>query len=397
MATGTSAGLLEDPGRHAQSAFKHEILRQYMTPFVAMLGSYSAGKRVVVLDGFAGRGRYPDGTPASAELILQAMETLKQSRQVSAYFVEKSAKDYRALSAVVDEYATRGLLAKALPGAVADHLSAVVTAATGVPLFLFLDPCGAGVPFTRLARLLEGPRRHLRPQSELLLNFSADLSRRAAGVLNAGQVSHPIMSLMDETCGGQWWRETALAALSRPTTRNFEPVASAIAHEYAKRLARSGSMLQVTVPVRRRMHYQPIYHLVFMTRSQYGLWVFADALGKARQAWLRALGAVDDEDAEGMLFTPADDMEWVIEAEEEQAKATVMKNMRALAARLSRFKLVDHALEIYGEAYGVATDSSVAAALQMLKASGHLVVYQNASRLRDRVVGPGPNLRPTPH
>ncbi len=125
MATGTSAGLLEDPGRHAQSAFKHEILRQYMTPFVAMLGSYSAGKRVVVLDGFAGRGRYPDGTPASAELILQAMETLKQSRQVSAYFVEKSAKDYRALSAVVDEYATRGLLAKALPGAVADHLSAV--------------------------------------------------------------------------------------------------------------------------------------------------------------------------------------------------------------------------------------------------------------------------------
>lgn len=205
------------------------------------------------------------------------------------------------------------------------------------------------------------------------------------------------MSLMDETCGGQWWRETALAALSKPTTRNFEPVASAIAHEYAKRLARSGSMLQVTVPVRRRMHYQPIYHLVFMTRSQYGLWVFADALGKARQAWLRALGAVDDEDAEGMLFTPADDMEWVIEAEEEQAKATVMKNMRALAARLSRFKLVDHALEIYGEAYGVATDSSVAAALQMLKASGHLVVYQNASRLRDRVVGPGPNLRPTPH
>jgi hypothetical protein len=48
MATGTSAGLLDSSG-HAQSVFKHEILRQYMPIFVAMLGSYSDGKRVVVL------------------------------------------------------------------------------------------------------------------------------------------------------------------------------------------------------------------------------------------------------------------------------------------------------------------------------------------------------------
>ena len=330
MATGTSAGLL-DSSDHAQSVFKHEILRQYMPPFVAMLGSYSAGKRVVVLDGFAGRGRYADGTPASAELILQAMESLKHSRQVAAFFVEKSDKDHRVLSAVIGEYVARGLLAKSLLGAVEEHLSTVVAAADGVPLFLFLDPCGANLPFTRLAAVLTGPRRHIRPQTELLLNFSADLTRRAAGALNAGQVSHPIISLMDRTCGGTWWRDTAHAALSRPTTRNFEPVAAAIAQEYAERLAHAGSMLQVTVPVRRRMHHQPIYHLVFLTRSQYGLWVFADALGKARQAWLRLLGTVDDEDTGGMLFTPAEDMEWVIEAEEIRARTTIMKNMRVLA------------------------------------------------------------------
>jgi three-Cys-motif partner protein len=373
--------------------FKHEILRRYMPPFVAMLGSYSAGKRVVVLDGFAGRGRYSDGTPASAELILQAVEGLRQSRQVSAFFVERSEKDHRALSAVVDEYVVRGLLATALPGAVDEHLEAVVAAATGVPLFLFLDPCGAGLPFTQLAAVLTGPRRHVRPQTELLLNFSADLSRRAAGALNAKQVSHPIITLMDETCGGTWWRATALAALSSPTTRNFEPVAAAVVREYALRLARAGSMLQVTVPVRRRMHHQPIYHLVFLTRSQYGLWVFADALGKARQAWLRVLGTVDDEDTAGMLFTPADDMEWLIEAEEARARATIMTNLRLLAGRRDRFKLVEHALDIYGDQYGVATDSSVAAAVQALKASGDLVVHHDASRLRERVVGRGPNLQ----
>ena len=376
--------------------FKHEILRQYMPIFVAMLGSYSDRKRVVVLDGFAGRGRYPDGTPASAELILRAMESLKHSRQVSAFFVEKNEKDHQALSAVVDEYVTRGLLAKALPGVVEEHLDTAVTAANGVPLFLFLDPCGANLSFTRLEAVLVGPRRHVRPQTELLLNFSADLSRRAAGALNAGQVSHPIISLMDDTCGGTWWRDTARVALSKPMTRNFEPVAAAVAQEYAQRLARAGAMLQVTVPVRRRMHHQPIYHLVFLTRSQYGLWVFADALGKARQAWLRVLGAVDDEDTGGMLFTPLDGMEWIIEAEEDRAKKTIMKNMRILAGRRGRFKLVDHALDVYGEAYGLATDSSVAAALHALKTSGELVVHQNASRLRERVVGRGPNLQLAP-
>jgi three-Cys-motif partner protein len=189
------------------------------------------------------------------------VESLKRSRQVSAFFVEKTEKDYRVLSAVVDEYVGRGLLAKALPGAVEDHLDTVVTAASGVPLFLFLDPCGANLPFTRLAAVLEGPRRFPRPQTELLLNFSADLSRRAAGALKAKQINHPIISLMDRTCGGEWWRDTALTALGKPTTRNFEPVAAAVAQEYAQRLARAGSMLQVTVPVRRRMHHQPIYQV----------------------------------------------------------------------------------------------------------------------------------------
>jgi len=199
---------------------------------------------------------------------------------------------------------------------------------------------------------------------------------------------------MDRTCGGAWWRGTALAALNRPETRNFEPVAAAVAEEYAQRLARAASMYQVTVPVRRRMHHQPIYHLVFLTRSQYGLWVFADALGKARQAWLRVLGAVDDEEVRDVLFTSTENMEWLIEAEEERAIATVANNLRVLAGKLNRFKLVEHALEVYGDAYGLATDSSVSDALQTLKRSGEIIVHQNASRLRERVVGRGPNLRP---
>lgn len=387
MATGTSGGLLDDPGGHAQSVFKHEILRQYMPPFISMLGSVSTGKRVVVLDGYAGRGRYDDGTPASAELILQAIDNLSGTRRPAAFFAEKDRGDYGRLAAVVSEYASRGVPATALCGSVEDHLEEVLAAAAGVPLFMFLDPCGAGLPFDRLASVLSGSRRLARPQTEVLLNFSADLSRRTAGVLNAGQADHPGVTLMDKTCGGPWWREASLTALRDLAAGSFEPVTAAVADGYAARLAAAGSMLHVTVPVRRRLHHQPIYHLVFMTRSRYGLWVFADALGKARKAWLRQLGAADDDDAAaGMLFTPADDMEWLIVSEAERAKQTVAGNLRGLIARNDRVRLVDHALEVFGDAYGVATDSTVTAAVSRLVAAGELVVSTKAKQVRDRVV-----------
>ena len=387
MATGTSGGLLDDPGGHAQSVFKHEILRQYLQPFISMLGSASAGKRVVVLDGYAGRGRYDDGTPASAELILRAIDNLSTTRRPAAFFAEKDRDNYGRLAAVVSEYASRDVPARALYGSAEDHLDTVLAAAAGVPLFMFLDPCGAGLSFHRLASVLAGARRLVRPQTEVLLNFSADLSRRTAGVLKAGQADHPGVRLMDETCGGQWWRQTALTARRDSARGTFEPVAAAVAEGYAMRLARAGSMMHVTVPVRRRLHHQPIYHLVFMTRSTYGLWVFADAIGKARKAWLRQLGGLDDDAAEGMLFTPADDMAWLIEGEGERATEMVVANLRGLIGRTGRVKLVDRALEVFGDAYGVATESTVTAALSRLVAAGELVVYSKPKQLRDRVVG----------
>src|SRR5215467_6266500 len=172
MATGTSAGLL-DSSDHAQSVFKHAIIRHYMPPFLAMTGSTSKQRRVVVLDGFAGRGRYPDGTPASAELIMQAVRGLQGSRKVAMFFVEKDPEYYQPLEAVVREYAARGLEARALPGSAEDHLDSVIRAAHGVPLFVFLDPCGALLPFQRLARMVGKSRRGTRPATEVLLNFSA--------------------------------------------------------------------------------------------------------------------------------------------------------------------------------------------------------------------------------
>ena len=67
MATGAGDRYWERQG--LPSVFKHDLLRRYLPRFAAKTGSKAPG--VVYLDGYAGRGRYEDETPGSAERILQ--------------------------------------------------------------------------------------------------------------------------------------------------------------------------------------------------------------------------------------------------------------------------------------------------------------------------------------
>lgn len=386
MATGTSGGLLHSNDR-AQSIFKHEIIRQYMKPFISMLGSTSEDGRVVVLDGFAGRGRYPDGTAGSAELILQAVKNLQESRTVAAFFVEKDPDNFRELDAVVSGYRAQGLPVQALPGSVEEHLGTVLAAARGVPLFMLLDPCGALLPFEQLENVVRTVRKGEKPQTEILLNFSADNTRRTAGQLVAGMEDEPGIQRMNVTCGGPWWQPVVLDALSRDSGGTFEPAAESLAAEYARRLAAAGSMRQVTVPVRRRVHHQPVYHLLFLTRSPYGLWVFADALGKARKRWLEAIGRIaDDDELEGALFSRSDDMQWLIEAEAGRAERVVEENVLRTVRQKGSFRLLDRTEEVFGTVYGIATESTVTTAVRNAERDGKLVVRQGGKRVRTWVV-----------
>jgi len=391
LATGTTGGLL-DSNDHAQSMFKHAILRHYLPPFLAMTGSTSDGRRLVVMDGFAGRGRYSNGNPGSAELILRAVQKLRESRTVTTFFAESDADNYRALAAVVGEYSANGLVATALQGPAELHLATVVAAARGVPLFLFLDPCGAMLPFNQLAEILKTQRRSVRPQTELLLNFSAEFTRRTAGQLVKGQVEAAGVKRMDVTCGTTRWREAVMNAHRESRDGTFELAAEAVVRGYAKQLAQAGEMFQVTVPVRRRLRFQPVYHLVFLTRSQYGIWVFADALGKARQEWLQITGKLDDDSGPQQALpglSKEDDMQYLVDSERIRAQNVIEANLRGLVrSGHARLKLVDNASAVFGKAYGMATDATISAAVRALESRRELVILETRRQIREWVVGP---------
>jgi three-Cys-motif partner protein len=164
--------------KKAPAVLKHELLRQYVEPFTGMVGSTSDRGRVVFLDGYAGQGRYDDGSAGSPELAMKAAEALLPGRLLECVFVERDRQPFTSLETVTAEYAARGVHCRALRGSVEDHLDDVIAQAAGAPLFMFLDPCGLSLPLDILVRVLVGPRSATPPPTETLLNFSNEAVRR---------------------------------------------------------------------------------------------------------------------------------------------------------------------------------------------------------------------------
>lgn len=212
-----------------------------------------------------------------------------------------------------------------------------------------------------------------------MLNISADLTRRAAGAVNKGQHEHPIIATLNTMCGGEWWQQVALDAYAASTDGTWESAAEAVVNEYARRIAVAAAMKAVVVPVRRQAHHQPVYHLVFLTRAEHGLWVFGDALAVARYEWLGALGP-DDEEAAGMLFNIVEDQ---IQGEQERGLDQIKKNMLDLVAGHGRVKLVDHTVSVFGQVYGMVPEKFVRQAARALHKAGSIHLDATPRQVRD--------------
>lgn len=366
MSTGTTGGLLDSP--KATSVFKHEILRQYVTPFLAKVASRSTDHRATLLDGFAGRGRFDNGDPGSAELFLRAVSG-RPGINAHVRLFEKDKTSAARLSEVAAEYAARGIDVTVQRADIVDHLEEVVTLADGAPLFMLLDPCGQNVPFDMLVRILTGPRSSKWPPTEVMLNLGADFTRRISGTFEKGRDSAGIET-MTRMVGGGWWKDLAVSVHAATADGSWGPAADAVANEYTRLLASATGMGGVLTPVRRKPENQPTYHLAFLTRSPHGHWVMANALALARQVWLREVGPQPDDDQQALF--EVDSVGDMIIDEQEAAMTRARVRLRGLAQRERKFMLMDHVIEAYGSDYGLLTESNLGKVMRGLEKEGLL-------------------------
>jgi three-Cys-motif partner protein len=190
------------------AAAKHEILRRYLGAWLPILGSRHP--KLVIYDGFAGRGRYRDGQDGSPVLTFRrACEAVDAGRpqEVSIRCVEYDRDNYLHLSDVIGELKHDGVSIDArqerfdvVANEVADYEKQIRQERGRVPpIFFFADPFGfSGVRLETLGRLLAVKRW------EVLLTFMVRDMRRFLDQPNSE-------TPLTEFFGGPSWRDCASA------------------------------------------------------------------------------------------------------------------------------------------------------------------------------------------
>lgn len=121
--------------REDWSRRKHSIL-------TAKLRSVSPDRRVIILDGFAGRGRYEDGTPGSPVYMGQLADKVhswKDPVDLRIFNIEAKPENHAELEASTQEWVSQGIITN-YNATFSSALQEVLVQASSSPLFAFLDP-----------------------------------------------------------------------------------------------------------------------------------------------------------------------------------------------------------------------------------------------------------------
>lgn len=349
--------------RRAAAALKHGILRRYLPVFVTKTGAYSRDGQVLYFDGYAGRGRYDDGSPGSPLIAVdigRQVAAQRRPKELQLFLVEKSRAErnrlIRLLTAEAPDFAP-----VIREGDAGDHVAEVITYASGMPLFAFLDPYGLGFPMASVVKLMKRPRdARGRPQTELLINFSDPMVRRIGGLLTTSKPQDrdvTTLARMDAVCGGRWWRSEYRQAVS--TTAGVATVVAG----YRQRLRGAASCGDWCVPVRNKEQHEPRYYLIFLSRHLDGLWEFGEALSNATAEWRRAAQAAA-LNGQPPLF----DWEALVE---EGWVTTIARNISSLIdTGKAPFAIYQRYADVMGDTLGLARSMHIRAAVRRLYAEG---------------------------
>lgn len=353
--------------KKAAAVFKHGILKRYPVVFAAKTGGRVEGKRVVFLDGYAGRGEYDDGEPGSPLPLSRCAEYVQTYRDVLGFYVEQDSENFANLQRVLEEKGGRAKRVIKL-GSLDEHLPELLARAHGASLFAFLDPFGPALDFDLIkARLLGRPRW---PPTEVLLHFSALSVARVGRAVHVARTTHGGLSesnrktadRLSRFLGGDWWQEHFAEVRDERDEERATDVALHVSKQYQRMLTAGTNYRAVGMPVRPRPDLAPKYVLVLFTASSEGAWFFADSLGQAGRdwmgAWLTERAGLEGPQGQASLFgetltTAFDPHEYEISSRGRWV-ATIADNIDRMLDNVGSFVLADRVPDVYGSVLGQA-------------------------------------------
>jgi three-Cys-motif partner protein len=288
------------------SRLKDEILGTYLVPYLAKLAR--ARRPIVVVDAFAGKGRFDDAEPGSPIIIAEAILHTREANPVTriqGLFVEK--KYYRELAGNVAAYAD----CRVLPGTYEEHVQALAKAVErDTSVLLFVDPYGVkSLDFGYFRALAERRLGSL----ELILNFNTfGFLREGCRLLGIEGFdcdldstdyeddpdSRNSIERMNAVAGGDYWQGFLQEYHARG--HDIRPAERAFTQEYLGRL--SGLFKHVvSIPVQEKRSHLPKYRLFFGTQHPDGLILMADKMSRVWKEFVNR-----DRSGQGVLFEEID-------------------------------------------------------------------------------------------
>jgi three-Cys-motif partner protein len=255
---------------------KHLILRYYLKPAAPKLASVSHNSSVFVIDGFAGRGVYEDGSPGSpihmGELARECYKWVDPI-WVCVRNIEPDETTFTALQQATSYWVQEGHI-KNIQSTFQNALPTILNESKGTPLFAFLDPFA---PSHLMVDDIEPLMRRSAP-TEVLIVFHSPAVVRMIGAVASPKLSVNNLAsstqTLDGVYGGNAWREL----LGIPVTPD-DAVAC-----FAKSLAnRFPGVIVCWHGILARKDITAKYHVVFLTRHKQGVALMNEAFVKERQ------------------------------------------------------------------------------------------------------------------
>jgi len=300
------------------SKYKDLILDYYLDPYLHKVKTL--GKPILVVDCFAGPGKFDDNQIGSPLIITEKLHKLHEAGfKVTGFFVEANKKLYERLE--------KNIRNSTVPiqtrlGNFIDFVDEISNLARDHSVFVYLDPF-------KPSHLLFDDMRSVYDQLregqsvEALINFmSWGFLRGVWGsksrIMTHGQLNAEHLQVLrfNQVAGGTYWQKTVFDDSLSQTTRT-----DVLADGYASELHRWFKYV-LTYPIREKYETKfPKYHLVFGSRSHHAVDLMNRAMVKARREFINA-GFI-----KGFLFPNQPDKE-VIRPEE--IKKIVIKTCQKL-------------------------------------------------------------------
>jgi three-Cys-motif partner protein len=256
---------------------KHFLLRTYLAAWVPILTSRPG--RIVLIDGFAGPGRYDQDEEGSPLIALRALVRLhppRQNLEASLVFIEADPERFTALDAEIAAFRENPgvpdwLHVEAREGEFAEVMTDAelrrLRGGRPVPTFAFIDPFGfSGVPLDVVVRIVGAPH------AECLITFMFEAINRHLANPNPKNQAH-----FDELFGTREWR--GFLAEHDPDRRR-----DGLVGLYRRQLMERARLKYVRTFEMIDAGNRTEYFLVFGTNSKLGLSKMKQAMWKADPA-----------------------------------------------------------------------------------------------------------------